>query len=241
MTDGTEKAPLSVRLNTALGRHRTAIIVVSAAIVVIIISSVIAFNLSQRRMERSIAAAEEIQLLYEEWSAANDAGTDGPDAAAEPGGQPGTTDTTEETLRTKIDAVVEGHPRGYAATRARFVLAQVEWERGDFEAAHAAFLAVAEGDAESYLAPIALFNAAAALEETGDVEGAIELYRRVAGSTVPNVEAPRALFALGRLSEGQGDREGAIEYYNRLIDEHGGSNWTNLGRNRIIWLNSQEG
>jgi len=231
MTDGNEKQPLSARINASLSRHRTAIIVVAAALLLLIAGSVVAFTVSQRRLERATATAEQVEALFLDWQAAVDADEAGADG----------TEALETSLRDAIADITDEFPRSYAAARAQFILASVEWQLDAFQAAHDAYLAVADREPDSYLAPIALFNAAAALEETGDSGGAADLYQRVVDSAVPNVEAPRALFAPGRIAEGENDTELALGYYNRLIDEHGGSNWTNLGRNRIIWLNSQGG
>ena len=83
-------------------------------------------------------------------------------------------------------------------------------------------------------------GAGSKINETGDTEAARELYGRIVSlEDTANLERPHALFNLGRLAEAAEETDLALEYYNQLIDEHPDSNWTNLGRNRIIWLTSQ--
>jgi hypothetical protein len=47
---------------------------------------------------------------------------------------------------------------------------------------------------------------------------------------------PHAMFAMGRLYESSEDFQSAFQVYDRLEDEFPLSNWTKMGRNRIIAL-----
>ena len=47
---------------------------------------------------------------------------------------------------------------------------------------------------------------------------------------------PELLFNIGRLEEQKGDFAAAQAAYNQLEEQHPLSNWTKLGRNRIIAL-----
>ncbi|MCG8480040.1 MAG: tetratricopeptide repeat protein [Spirochaetales bacterium] len=227
-----DRSSFSDRLNVFLSHHRTTLLVLSVIVIVGIVATVVIAQLSNNRAERGALAAEQIEELWGEWQASRPSSEEeeiSPETAA-----------LEESLRAAIAGTIEELPRRYGALRGRFVLGELEWELGNFDAARGAFLAVAEEHPDSHLAAIALFSAAAAAENAGDPDAATTIYGRiVAGEGDPNAEVAHALFNLGRIAEAQGDADLALDYYNRLIDEHGGSTWTNLGRNRIIWLTSR--
>ena len=88
----------------------------------------------------------------------------------------------------------------------------------------------------SYLAPISLFNAAVAYEQAGDLEQGITTYRDLSERYPKSFVVPHALFAMGRLYESGEDYQSAFEVYDRMEDEFPLSNWTKMGRNRIIDL-----
>ena len=212
-----------------LGNHRKALLVIAGVIVVGIVAAVVVAQIANVRSDRAVRAAEHIQSLWSDYQDAAGA-TDQVDQAA----------SLEEELRTAITDAKDQYPRTYGALRAQFVLGQLEWSLENWQAAQDAFMAVVNDHRTTHLTAPAMFSAAAAAENLGELDRARELYGRLAEGTIqPNVEVAHALFNLGRLAEEDGDTQLALEYYNRLVDEHGDSNWTNLGRNRIIWLTSQ--
>ncbi|MFP4211261.1 MAG: tetratricopeptide repeat protein [Alkalispirochaeta sp.] len=219
------------KIGTFLSNYRTVLIVVA---VVIFVGIFAAIGLSQYlnvRSERSAAVAEEIQDLWNEWSATVSDGDSTEDEASP---------ADDTALRDAIAAAREEFPGQYAELRALYILGQLEWELENYDAAGEAFLELAETFDDTYITPVALANAAAAAEETGEIDRARELFGRIVSlENVANLERSHALFNLGRLAEVQEEYDLALDYYNQLLDEHGDSNWTNLGRNRIIWLTSQ--
>jgi tetratricopeptide (TPR) repeat protein len=228
----SDKSPrqetLSERLNAFFSRYRLGLIVTASVLLIGIVAAVIVFQIADARAERMLEATEALQRLEADYAALAEE-EESADLQA-----------TEEELRAAIADLIDEYPRDYGALRARFVLGGLEWQLENWNAAYEAFLAVAEEHRPNYLTATALFSAAAAAENMGDVDRARELYGRVAdGDLTPNTERAHALFNLGRLAEADGDATLALEYYNRLVDDHTGSNWTSLGRNRIIWLTSQ--
>jgi len=219
------------KIGAFLSGHRIPLIVLAVIIFVGIFASIGISQYLNVRVERSAVAAEEIQELWDDWSASRAAGDDTDDD---------TGDADDTALREAIAAAREQFSGHYAEFRGLYILGQLEWELGNFEAAGEAFLELADTYDDTYIAPVALANAAAAAEETGDIDRARELFGRVTRlEGVANLERSHALFNLGRLAEVQEEYGLAVDYYNQLLDEHGDSNWTNLGRNRIIWLTSQ--
>jgi tetratricopeptide (TPR) repeat protein len=227
----SDKSPrqetLSERLNAFFSRYRLGLLITASVLLIGIVAAVIVFQVADARAERMLVATEALQRLEADYAA-----LDEEDSAER--------QATEEELRAAISELIDEYPRDYGALRARFVLGGIEWQLENWSEAYDAFLAVAEEHRPNYLTAPALFSAAAAAENMGDAEAARELYGRVAdGDLTPNSERAHALFNLGRLAEAAEDTSLALEYYNRLVDEHAGSNWTSLGRNRIIWLTSQ--
>jgi len=90
---------------------------------------------------------------------------------------------------------------------------------------------------ESYLASVSLVNAAVAYEEMGNIDKAIETYKLFLETYRDrSPDSPRVFFTLGRLYEEKGDKENALKYYNDLTENYPDSDWTKLGKSRIIYL-----
>ncbi|MEX2444544.1 MAG: tetratricopeptide repeat protein [Alkalispirochaeta sp.] len=219
----TNNASFSDRLISFVSRFRKALIFAGSALLVAIIAATVVSQVVSARNDASIREAERVHELWDDF-----------DDESDDSGQ------VEEDLRDGIAQIVDEYPRTYGALRARMILAELEWTLENWEAAHDAYMAVVEEHRQNHLTGPALFSAAAAAEQIDDLDRARELYGRIVdGQGDPTAEVSHALFNLGRIAEAQSDVNLALEYYNRLIDEHSESNWTNLGRNRIIWLTSQ--
>jgi TolA-binding protein len=86
---------------------------------------------------------------------------------------------------------------------------------------------------------LSLFNAGIAFEQAEEIGQGIAAYQELADKHPESSLVAHALFSLGRLYEAQEDYENAFQVYDRLEDEHPLSNWTKMGRNRIIDLKVQ--
>lgn len=227
MNDKTEgKQSLSHRLGAFLHRYRTVLLVSSVVLVGGIIVAVAVYQYLDNRAERAARAVELVQQRYDEFKALSD------EEKAE--------SVIPEEIRNEISAVRDRYRGSYGDLRSRHILASLEWELGNYTEAQEHYLSIVDDFPGSHLVGVSLAAAAAAAEMQGDVETAEALLLRLAdGEGDPNSEQSRALFNLGRLAEGSEDWPRAYDYYNRLVDEHGQSSWTNLGRDRIIWLTSQ--
>ncbi len=224
MSDSSTHSPgFTDRLIAFLSRSRKALIIGGSALLVAIIAAVIVAQVMTARNDASIRAAERVQDLWSEFDPSS-----------------GESEEAEAELRNEITQVIEEYPGTYGALRSRMILAELEWTQENWDAAQDAYMAVVNEHRQNHLTGPALFSAAAAAEQSEDLDRARELYGMILdGAGDPTAETAHALFNLGRIAEAQDDVGLALEYYNRLIDDHGASNWTNLGRNRIIWLTSQ--
>lgn len=228
MSDSKHNTPgFTDRLTTALSRYRRFLLWFGLALVIGVIGSVAIFQVLETRHE---TAAREAELIATDWEAWENTAADDTDRLS----------ALESGIRTRASALLQDHPRSYGSLRTLHILAQLEWALGNHTASRDRALEIPNRFPDSHLVGTALTIAAAAAEESGDLEEAREYLRRIAtGEGAPTAEAPRALFNLGRLSEATEAFSEALDYYNQLIDEHPTSNWTNLGRNRIIHLTSQ--
>lgn len=227
MNSRDEKADLRTRIIDFFTRFRTPLIVIMAVIIVGLIAFFVGSEVRESRLQSSLELVEEVQADYQEWTSLEA----GSDESAE----------SAEELLGAIGEVIDRYPRSYAAQRALFIRGSLQFEQESWDAAASSFESVAERFPESYLAPVSLANAAAALEEAGDEDAAAALWQRVVDDYGQDAaETARALFSLGRIAEGGGEFSEAAVYYNRLLDDFPGSSWTNLARNRIIYLTTEE-
>jgi len=119
--------------------------------------------------------------------------------------------------------------------RANLNYQEKEWNKSIVD-----FKLLASDYPNSYLAPISLTNAASAYEELKEIKNAIEIYQLVIEKYLgTSPEIPNIYFSIGRLYEQNQDTNAALVEYNNLVDTFPDSNWTNLARSRIIYLESK--
>ena len=220
-TSGSEK--ILQRLSSAIYNLRYILISVLGAIAIVAIVWAIVTGVTGKRTESSTVLVERAEQKFEAWIDEEDE-----EAAA----------TIAEELQIELARVISEYPRLYAAQRAYHVLGSFLFRTENWLPAAESFLELADRFPKSYLAPVSIINAAIAYEEAGNLQKAVEAYLRVTNEYASkSPEVARVLFSLGRISEALGSPEEAIDYYNRLVDEYTSSSWTNLARDRIIYLN----
>jgi tetratricopeptide (TPR) repeat protein len=208
-------------VSNALERGRTPLLIVIGAAIVIVIVFAIYTQIAGARADKAAGLAATIQTDFSSWGSETDK-TKKADL--------------QKTLTSEIDGVVKKFPRSYGAQRALFIRADMAYEEKDWKNAVADYELVAKRFPSSYLAPVCLANAAAASEQLGDQKQAIALNKQILDFKGLTPELPRALFSLGRLSEEIDNTKDAATYYNQLINTYPSSGWTNLARDRIIYL-----
>lgn len=213
-------------LSTGLQRARTPLIIVLAVGVAFIIGYTIWSEVSSKRIQKATALAEKVQTEFSNWQSESNA-----KKKAE----------IEKQMTTNIDTILKVYPGTYAAQRALFIQADLAYHKKEWKKAESSYEQLANKFPQSYLAAISLANAAAAAENNGDPKKAIELDKRILTYKGLAPEVPGTIFELGRLYEGQGDLKEAQTYYKKLVDSYPSSGWTNLARDRIIYLAAKEG
>jgi tetratricopeptide (TPR) repeat protein len=223
--ESTEAKPRFVeRLAAFLQKYRVVLLVI---LIVLVLFMVVYFGWSEwnkRTRERSAVMAERAESMYEEWLGKDDESAQ---------------NSIQQDLDNLIDEILKRYPRQYAAQRARFIRANLAFENEQWQEAVENYSAIADSFPKSYLAPLSLFNAAVAYEQMDNLDQAIATYQILVDKHEDSVFVPHGLFSLGRLYESQEDYESAFQLYGRLEDEYPLSNWTKLGRNRIIELKVQ--
>lgn len=124
---------------------------------------------------------------------------------------------------------------GVVGVRANMLVADLQFQKKNYEAAKAAYLKVAGAKKNAYTAPLAYFNAATCCENLKDLDGALANYT-LAADAKDFMFVDHALFSVGRVNEAKGDFKAAQEAYNKLNDTHPSSDWANLAKTRLIAL-----
>jgi len=224
-TRSTEAKPRFVeQLAVFLHKYRIVLLVILIALVLFVVVYFGWSEWNKRTLERSALMAERAESMYEEWLGQDDESAQS---------------SIQQELAELIDQILKRYPRQYAAQRARFIRANLAFENERWQEAAESYSSVAESFPKSYLAPLSLFNAGVAYEQMDDLDQAITAYQILVEKHEDSFLVPHALFSLGRLYESQEDYENAFQLYDRLEDEYPLSNWTKLGRNRIIELKVQ--
>jgi len=213
-------------LSNFIQTNKVILIILVSAIAAFLIAFAVISEVNKSIIEKSTTLAEQVQQDYSDWISETEESKK---------------NELESSILEQIDEILEKYSRRYAGQRVLFVRGNVFFEKEEWEQSANDFLTVAGDFPESYLAPISMVNAATAYEEAGMIDKAIEVYNNYIDKYEEfTYDIPRALFTLGRLYELKDDVESAKDTYNKLIDNFPSSGWTNLVRNRIIYLNIKE-
>lgn len=137
------------------------------------------------------------------------------------------------------DSILGQFPQRYASQRALYLRAQYLFELEQWDEAANDWSAMSDRWPDSYLSQLGLFNAAVAAEQAGNIQVGIDYLLQLIEKWDSGIIVPRAKFSLGRLFEQQSEYLRAQETYDELIDQHEGSNWAVISRNRVIALETQ--
>lgn len=221
----TEKTTLKQKLSLLIHRNSKILLGLLTIIVLIVVGLLIFNSVQIKNLEKHTREIEIIQDSYSELSIISNE-IEKAEAA--------------NKLLLKIETLIENSPKNYALQRALFIKGNLYFQSEDWEKAEKAFSAVAAGFQDSYLAPISLVNIAVLLEESNKIDEAIDTYQLLIekySSVSPDI--PNSYFSLGRLYEQNKDYDAALVEYNNLVDSFPDSNWTNLARSRIIYIESK--
>ena len=220
MSDKNEAVTLEATLSAMLVRSRKLITSVVIAAVVVIVGAIAGIAVHAKVVESGIEQVDTIYYVLTK------------DAA----------DVDDAALSARFDdAIAKLGPlskkSGVVGLRASMLLAEIRFDRGEFEQAMSLWLTAAKLKKNVYTSYYSYYNAAVCAENLGDAEKAAS-YMDKACESDDFVLIDRALFNLGRLNEAKSDFAAAKLAYERVNDLHPSSNWANLSKSRLIALKS---
>ena len=147
-----------------------------------------------------------------------------------------TTDTAkEDALLARAQAIADKNNPTVVKIRAQMVIAEIQFDRKNFEAARTAWLAAAEADKKSYTYGLCNYQCGICSEELGDLDNAVA-YLKTAAESEGFAVVPRVLFNIGRIEETRGNFDKAVESYKKLVTDYPSDQWASLAKSRIITL-----
>lgn len=147
-----------------------------------------------------------------------------------------TTDTAkEDALLARAQAIADKNNPAVVKVRAQMVIAEIQFDRKNFEAARTAWLAAAEADKKSYTYGLCNYQCGICSEELGDLDNAVA-YLKTAAESEGFAVVPRVLFNIGRIEETRGNFDKAVESYKKLVTDYPSDQWASLAKSRIITL-----
>ncbi len=147
-----------------------------------------------------------------------------------------TTDSAkEDALLARAQAIADKNTPTVVKIRAQMVIAEIQFDRKNFEAARTAWLAAAEADKKSYTYGLCNYQCGICSEELGDLDNAVAYLKKAAESEGFAV-VPRVLFNIGRIEETRGNIDKAVESYKKLVTDYPSDQWASLAKSRIITL-----
>jgi len=218
------KPKLTARIATFVQANRLIFLVAIGLVFAVIIGFVVFSEIRSARTQKSTVMVEQAQSDYNEWSTASDSNKK----------------DIEAKLLSELDVIVKRYPHLYSAQRALFIRGNLYYDKKEWKLAAENYTRLATSFPRSYLAAVGLLDAGAAYEQAGDNSSAVKQYQTIVSSYgKDNPEKPMALFSLGRLAEGTKDYKEAKVQYDKLVNDFPSSSWTNLARDRIIYLQTE--
>lgn len=221
----SEKAAFKQKLALLIQKNSLVLIAFITLITLVVIGLLIYNSIQLKKLETYTQEIEVIQDDYSKLSTLTDE-NEKKEAAAE--------------ILEELNSLINRSPKNYAYQRALFIRGNLYYQEDNLDQAIEDFESISLIFPKSYLAPISLINAATAYEDLNKIDDAIEIYMTVLDRySKVSPEIPNIYFTLGRLYEQKDNNKAALEQYNNLVDIFPDSNWTNLARSRIIYLESR--
>jgi len=220
-----EGSTFKQKLTIIIQKNSIILLGLLALIVIVVISLLIYNSIQLKSLEKETQQIEAIQDNYEKFSLLIDEGE---------------IIKARSSLLTDLDTLINSSSKNYALQRGLFIRANLYYNNNELDKSVNDFKLLAKTFPDSYLAAISLVNAGTALEDQKKTDDAIDVYKMVIDKySKTSPETANIYFSIGRLFEEKGDFKAAKEEYNTLLDNFPDSNWTNLARSRIIFLESK--
>lgn len=220
MSDKNETVTLETTVNEMLIKSRKVLTAVVIAAVVVIVGVIIGITLHGKSVASGI---EQVDTIY--YVLTKDV-----------------SDLQGNDLTARLDDAASkleplSSKGGIVGIRASMLLAEIKFQKNDFEGAKNAWLHAAGLKKDSYTTAYSYYNASVCAENLNDTENAVS-YMSKSCEDKDFVLIDKALFSLGRLNETKGDFDAAKTAYEKVNDLHPTSNWAKLAKSRLISLKS---
>lgn len=213
-TELTFTQKLSNSIDKFFRNNKKLVIVLSAVLVVAIIAIVVIAINVEKKNDALFVALDNLETNYM-----------------------ALTDENAEAFLLNANELVEKGGNKYPGYKAKYLLADYNFDQGNYAEALALYEDVANVASKTYLAPLSLLNAAAAAENTGDTTKALALYNKIWDTYRTSTgESSKALFNTARIYETQGNTDLAKSVYQQLVDEFADSDYSKLAKNRLLVL-----
>ena len=207
-------------MSRLIEKHGKKLLIFLIVVPVILVSFIIFDSIRSNNKEHALVMLEELEEIIENFSQDE-------------------TSVSHDEIEGIVKEIHGETNNRYVIHKSNFLFAMWNSLHMRWSQAEEIFYRMYEQKGRSHLREISIYNAAIAAEEQGNYEQAItylEMY--VADySTVGSPLISRALFTLGRLHERIDDTDNAIRLYQQVIDQHSGSGWVDLSKNRLVILN----
>lgn len=220
--DKEEKKTASEKFNAWLVKYRFVLLGIIGAIIVCAVVIGVIITVDESNREKGFAALDKLETEYSEMLADTEMSSEG----------------KADKVATFRDELAGLTKKGAVGSRAYMMLADIEFNEKNYDAAIDAWLAAVDANEKAYTTPLAWYNIAIAYEEKNDIDNAIiYLLKTVDAENFPLKS--RALFNAGRLEEERGRYTEAIDWYTQVNDDFAGDSWANFAMSRIITLESE--
>jgi tetratricopeptide (TPR) repeat protein len=219
------KVKIGDRLEAFIQKNRIPMLVTLAVLVVVLAAYGIVSQITVSVQNKANALIESVEDSYTSLKAATDEAQK---------------TTIGQDLVKSAEQVIAKYPKNVVSQRARSILGDYWFEKKDFAKAVENYQAAGEKYGKNYLSAVSLFNAAVSAEEKGDTAASLALYEKIVadfGTSTPLI--PHALFSIGRIYEVQKNYVKASAAYAKLDEQFPGESWTNMAKDRIIYLTAQ--
>lgn len=213
-----EKRSFADILGDVISKNRKIIVSVCAVLILAVIVYAVAVTVNSKSVESGLAKIDEITYTLTNKSS----------------------DLSESDLNSRMEKALGDlnsmvGKGGVVGVRANMLVAEIYFQKKDFEKARSSWIAAAEKGKKSYTAPLSYFNAAVCSEELNDVDSAVTYYGDAAKAE-DFFESDHALFSEGRVLETKGDFAAAQTSYQKVVDASPDTSWAKLAKDRLIAL-----
>ena len=218
MSDKNNSVTLETTISEMLVKSKKAITAIVIAAVVVIVGVILGVTLHSKSIASGIEQVDTIYYVLTKDSA----------------------DLAEGDLTARFDDAASkleplAKKSGIVGIRASLLLADIHFQKGEFEKAKNLWLRAASLKKNSYTYSWAYFNASVCAEKLDDLDSAVA-YMDKAAENEDFALIDEVLFNLGRLNESKGSFDSAKVAYEKVNDLHPSSNWAYLSKSRLIQL-----